>query len=155
MSSPEIIANDSVPQVRKAIRPTKLRKSLKPGTVLILLAGRFRGKRVILINNLDQGSLLVTGPFKVNGVPIRRVNARYVIATQTKVDVKGIDQKLLEKISSEKYFAREKSDKKKGEEAFFKQGGKPEVCCDSITHLEMDQTNIVRRRRASVEHVWR
>ena len=104
---------------------------------------------------MDQGALLVTGPFKVNGVPIRRVNARYVIATQTKVDIKGVDQKLLEKISGDKYFGREKSDKKKGEEAFFKQGEKPEVCCDSITHLEMDQTNIVRRRRASVEHVWR
>jgi large subunit ribosomal protein L6e len=122
-------------QVRKTIRPTKLRKSLTPGTVLILLAGRFRGKRVILLSSLDQGVLLVTGPFKINGVPIRRVNSRYVIATQTHVDIKGIDKKLLEKISDEKYFAREKSDKKKGEDAFFKQGEKPEVSFRSICKL--------------------
>jgi large subunit ribosomal protein L6e len=114
-------------QVRKTIRPTKLRKSLKPGTVLILLAGRFRGKRVILLNNLDQGVLLVTGPFKVNGVPIRRVNARYVIATSTRVDISSIDKKVLEKVSDESYFSRDRAKDKKTEEAFFKQGEKPQV----------------------------
>jgi large subunit ribosomal protein L6e len=95
--------------------------------VLILLAGRFRGKRVILLKNLSQGVLLVTGPFKVNGVPLRRVNARYVIATSQKVDLSGVDQAKVDEVAGEKYFAREKADKKKGEEEFFKQGEKPEV----------------------------
>ena len=79
------------------------------------------------MNVLDQGVLLVTGPFKVNGVPIRRVNAAYVIATSQKVDLTGLDAKKIEELSSEKYFAREKGDKKAGEEAFFKQGETPEV----------------------------
>ncbi|KAF2671980.1 60S ribosomal protein L6 [Microthyrium microscopicum] len=113
-------------KVRKTARPAVLRDSLQPGQVLILLAGRFRGKRVILLSALEQGVLLVTGPFKVNGVPIRRVNARYVIATSTNVNVKGIDKDLLKKLSGSEYFAREKSEKKTGEEAFFKQGDKPE-----------------------------
>ena len=119
-------------QARKTPRPASLRPSLKPGQVLIILAGRYRGKRVILLNNLDQGILLVTGPFKVNGVPIRRVNARYVIATSTSVNVKGIDKNLLKKVSDEKYWAREKSEKKTGEDAFFKQGEKPEVRIESF-----------------------
>lgn len=66
--------------------------------------------------------LLVTGPFKVNGVPLRRVNARYVIATSTQVDIKSLDKKLLDKVSSDEYFARDKAKDKKSEEAFFKQG---------------------------------
>ncbi|GAB7338805.1 hypothetical protein MBLNU457_5505t1 [Dothideomycetes sp. NU457] len=113
-------------KTRKSLKAWKPRSTLQPGSVLILLAGRFRGKRVVLLKNLSQGVLLVTGPFKVNGVPLRRVNARYVIATRTKVDISGIESSTLDKVSGDKYFAREKSSKSKGEEAFFKQGEKPE-----------------------------
>lgn len=79
---------------------------------------------------------MVTGPFKVNGVPLRRVNARYVIATSHKVDLSGIDQKKVDEVAGDKYFAREKSEKKKGEEEFFKQGEKPEVCSWAKLDLE-------------------
>ncbi|KAF1994446.1 hypothetical protein P154DRAFT_447581 [Amniculicola lignicola CBS 123094] len=113
-------------KARKAARPAKPRPTLTPGTVVILLAGRFRGKRVILLKHLPQGVLLVTGPFKVNGVPLRRVNARYVIATSTKVDLKGVDSKVLDKASEDGYFTKDKVCKKPGEDAFFKQGEKPE-----------------------------
>ncbi|KAI1345138.1 ribosomal protein L6e-domain-containing protein [Xylariaceae sp. FL0016] len=112
--------------VRKALRPWTPRESLKPGTVLILLAGRFRGKRVVLLKNLEQGALLVTGPFKVNGVPLRRVNARYVIATSYKVELGGLDTKKIDEIAQAKYFSHDKSKDKAGEEAFFKQGEKPQ-----------------------------
>jgi len=65
--------------------------------------------------------LLVTGPFKVNGVPLRRVNQAYVIATSTKVDVSGV--KLDAKIG-DKYFAKPAPVKKtKGESEFFAADG--------------------------------
>jgi large subunit ribosomal protein L6e len=79
------------------------------------------------LKNLSQGILLVTGPFKVNGVPLRRVNSRYVIATSYKVDLSGIDQKKVDEVADDKYFTREKSENKKGEEQFFKQREKQEV----------------------------
>lgn len=107
-------------KARKTARPTRFRPSLQPGTILIILAGRFRGKRVVLLKTLSQGVLVVTGPFKINGVPIRRVGARYVIATSTKVDVSGVDVSKFD----DAYFAKEKAEKKADKEEFF-DGAKP------------------------------
>ncbi|KAI9842783.1 MAG: 60S ribosomal protein L9 [Thelocarpon superellum] len=137
--------------VRKSIRPTTVRPSLTPGAILILLAGRFRGKRVVLLKHLQQGVLLVTGPFKVNGVPLRRVNARYVIATSAKVDLKGLDEKTIESVSADGYFSREKKkDGTKGEEEFFKQGEKPEKKLPSSTRAK-DQKAVDKQLIANIK----
>jgi len=102
-------------KARKTAKPAKYRPSLQPGTVLIILAGRFRSKRVILLKTLSQGVLLVTGPFKINGVPIRRVNARYVIATSTRVDISSVDLCKFD----DAYFAKEKAVEKSNKEKFY------------------------------------
>uniref|UniRef100_A0A182PC37 Large ribosomal subunit protein eL6 n=1 Tax=Anopheles epiroticus TaxID=199890 RepID=A0A182PC37_9DIPT len=103
----------NVPTKRFAVkRPSKacfrnhkrnVRKSLKPGKVLILLAGRHKGKRVVLLKVLKTGLLLVTGPFKVNACPLRRIAQNYVIATKTRINLKNV--KVPEHIN-DRYFRR-------------------------------------------------
>ena len=50
-------------------------------------------------------------------VPLKRVNQAYVIATSTKVDLKGSD---VSKLEDSHFKAADKPKEKKGEEGFFK-----------------------------------
>ena len=102
--------------VRKCKIPKKTHISaeLVPGQVVIILSGRFRGRRVVFLKKLESGLLLVTGPYKYNGVPLKRVNAAYVLPTNTKLKV---NEKVGESIKDD-FFKRVKIDVK-DEKDFF------------------------------------
>ena len=71
----------------KFVLNKKKSTDLKRGTVLILLSKKLLGKKVIMIGNTDSGLLVVTGPFSINGVSIRRVNPRYTIESGAHINL--------------------------------------------------------------------
>lgn len=98
---------------RVTARPTKgtfsvhkrnTRKSIIPGRVVILLAGKHKGKRVVVLKVLQSGLLLINGPFSLNSCPLRRVSQRYVIATQTRVK---LDNVVIPEHINDLYFRRQ------------------------------------------------
>jgi large subunit ribosomal protein L6e len=105
----------SVKRKRFANHPRRFRSTLTPGSVVILVAGKHAGKRAVIVKQLSSGLLLVTGPSKLNGVTLRRVNQIYVIGTSTKLDLSSANFDNYD----DKYFKRIRPAKKNAEKDIF------------------------------------
>jgi large subunit ribosomal protein L6e len=105
----------SVKRKRFGDHPRRFRSTLTPGTVVILVAGKHAGKRAVVVKHLASGLLLVTGPHKLNGVPLRRVNQIYVIGTSTKLDLSSANFDNLD----DKFFKRVRPAKKNADKDIF------------------------------------
>ena len=107
----------------KVPKPSHISAPLTPGQVVIILSGRFRGRRVVFLKKLESNLLLVTGPYKYNGVPLKRVNAAYVLPTNTKLKLgaevakdeknKNLDIVYIKKKKKKDFFVDDKTKKER------------------------------------------
>jgi len=74
---------------------SKTSSNLKSGSVLILLSKKLLGKKVVLLNTTESGLYVITGPFSINGVPLRRVNYKYTIFSGASLDLEKLNTSVL------------------------------------------------------------
>ena len=78
--------------------------------MVILLAGRHKGKRVVVLKKMQSGLLLITGPHKINGCPLRRMHQMFTIVTSVRLNLRKF--KIPAHIN-DKYFKQKRIEKKK------------------------------------------
>ncbi|KAI6645977.1 60S ribosomal protein L6-like [Oopsacas minuta] len=141
------------PKRKKSTRrqnPTHLRGSITRGTILILLGGKHKGKRVVFLKQLKSGLLLVTGPYPLNGIPLRRVDQAYVIATQTKIKINDF---AVPPAVTDSYFKRKRTRAKKGKESLFAPEETKSVVTTEMKEIQKQVDTLVIKAIQAREHV--
>ena len=126
---------------RHTPKETKLRKSIEPGRVLIVLSGRFRGKRVVALKQLKSGLVAVTGPHYLNGVPVRRVNAAYTLSTSHKVKMDGVNTASI----TDETFKKEGAAKRSRLQRFFKEEAPKSTTSDARKKLQKEVDGALKK----------
>ncbi len=86
--------------------------------VILIMRAESQGNLIVFLFKCilsNTNSCLELGPYKCNGVPIRRINQAYVIVTSTTVDISNVD---VPEHIDDAYFSKV-SQPKEGEEGFF------------------------------------
>lgn len=112
------------PLIRPKRVASKVKKGIEPGRVVILLGGAHKGKHAVVLKVLDSGLILVTGPHKINGLPLRRVHQMFTIVTSTKID---LDKLSLPADLNDSYFKRPAEKKTHGLKGAKQQEGEANI----------------------------
>ncbi|KAL7677142.1 hypothetical protein ACOME3_003387 [Neoechinorhynchus agilis] len=144
---------------KRVILP-KLKKSLVSGTVCIVLAGCQVGKRVVFLKQMERSGLaLVTGPYRLNGCPLRRVNQNHLLATDTRIKLDDI--KLPETVNDDMFARHDKKQKelrRKNRKKFDRSSNQKKVVesvfgegSEGAVHVKFRLPDDVRQKRMVVQ----
>ena len=126
--------NNMVTPKRHTPKAPKMRASIQPGQVLIMLSGRFRGKRVVALRQLKSGLIAVTGPYKINGVPVKRVNQVYTMSTSTRINMAGVKTDSI----TDETFKKEAGAKRSRSQKFFQEDAPKTTTSDARKKLQKE-----------------
>lgn len=74
-------------KARTAQKPRVARSDLLKGMVVVVLEGVFASRRVVYLKGLEGNLALCAGPRSVNGIPLFKIDERYLLATSTVLDI--------------------------------------------------------------------
>ncbi|KMV65703.1 ribosomal protein L14E/L6E/L27E [Encephalitozoon cuniculi EcunIII-L] len=74
-------------KARTARKPRVRRTDLVKGMVVVVLEGVFASRRVVYLKGLEDNIALCAGPKSINGIPLFRIDERYLLATSTVLDL--------------------------------------------------------------------
>ena len=60
---------------------------LEPGRIVLKIAGREAGKYAVIVENIDDNFVLITGPKTITGVKRRKCNIDHIEPTENKFDI--------------------------------------------------------------------
>jgi large subunit ribosomal protein L14e len=64
---------------------------MERGRVVVKIAGREAGKYAVIIENKEDGFVLITGPKSITGVKRRKCNIEHIEPTENKLDLDSDD----------------------------------------------------------------
>ena len=97
-------------QFKKLTRKIKIfgNSHIKKGSIVILLSSNLQGKKAIILNTTKLELFVISGMYRLNGIPIRRVNPRYILPTDIQIDIDDINTTIF----NDEYFIALKKSKK-------------------------------------------
>jgi len=60
---------------------------LEPGRIVLKIAGREAGKYAVILDNIDDNFVLITGPKSITGVKRRKCNIDHIEPTENKFSI--------------------------------------------------------------------
>jgi len=71
---------------------------IEPGRIVMKIAGREAGKYAIIVENVNDNFVLITGPKSVTGVKRRKCNIDHIEPTEHKLEINSKDDASIENL---------------------------------------------------------